>query len=915
LQQKNIGWAFIPQQIRQWFEPPQFPDNEEKNQQARLMNTTGLYYLMALALAGLVYVPFFAQHKAASWAAILILFILYLIARIFLFRGRLTFAGSFLVISGWLVGEAGILIGGGLSSPMMFALTAVTIAVGLLFKQRIGQVVMFSSILAGLIFAVLQQYAVTLPQVYSYSPLAVWFYFTLSLIFINWTMNLTVQELRGALTQAQHQNAAREKAETTLRESESKYRQLYESMSDGFGYADMEGRILEYNETFRQMLGYDNGQLEKLSYLELTPRQWHEAEQKIIQEQVLLLGYSHVYEKEYRRKDGTVFPIELRTSLVVDEKGQPRGMAAIVRDITLRKRSEEELRETQMRFSTVFHSSPVGIAISRLDGVLTDVNPALCELLGYTREEIMNEPLLDFDLWARADQREQMVKTLRLEGNIRNFEVQLLAKTGGILDAIMNAEPIELNGEKYILSLLLDITERKQAEMALQTSQEDIHAILTAIPDLMFEVDQDGRFFTFHSPTGAPLFLPENSLIGKTVRDVMPPAAAGVILYAIDDAGKQGSHHGAMYALDLPAGRRWYELSIQAKHSGHRAVKRFIVLARDVTDRKQVEESEREQRAFAEALGKSASALNSTLNFQEVLDRVLDNVGQVVPHDTANIMLLDPDGKTLTIACHRGYAVDVGATSLSLAAIPALTQASRTGQTLVIPDTQATPFWISLPDTEWIRSFLSAPIQIRKRTVGFLNLDSATPGFFTFTHAERLQSFANQAAIAIENAQLYEEVQKLAVTDSLTGSFNRTFFETELARLELGREFPVSIVVADLDNMKHTNDTLGHAAGDTLLKRTQQILQAAFRAVDIIARIGGDEFAVLLPATDAVTVVKMISRVHLKLAENNAQHPDLPIHLSLGTYTAQQGRLSEAFIVADQRMYASKAERKQRMNR
>ncbi|HNX18444.1 MAG TPA: PAS domain S-box protein [Methanoregula sp.] len=124
---------------------------------------------------------------------------------------------------------------------------------------------------------------------------------------------------------------------------DSRIRQLYESMMDAFCRVNMDGQILEYNPSFKEILGYSGEELVKLTYQELTPEKWHAIEKKIITTQVLPRGYSDVYEKEYRKKDGTVFPIEIRTTLIQDDTGQPAGMWGIIRDITERKRAEEKI--------------------------------------------------------------------------------------------------------------------------------------------------------------------------------------------------------------------------------------------------------------------------------------------------------------------------------------------------------------------------------------------------------------------------------------------------------------------------------------------------------------------------------------------------------------------------------------------
>jgi diguanylate cyclase (GGDEF)-like protein/PAS domain S-box-containing protein len=136
----------------------------------------------------------------------------------------------------------------------------------------------------------------------------------------------------------------RKRAEDALKSSEKKYRLLHESMIDGFVSVGMDGEILECNEVYRIMLGYSEAELTQLTYEDLTPEKWHGFENDILKNQIIKRGYSDIYEKEYIRKDGTVFPVELHTVLLRDEQGNPARMWAIVRDITERVRAEQTLK-------------------------------------------------------------------------------------------------------------------------------------------------------------------------------------------------------------------------------------------------------------------------------------------------------------------------------------------------------------------------------------------------------------------------------------------------------------------------------------------------------------------------------------------------------------------------------------------
>jgi diguanylate cyclase (GGDEF)-like protein/PAS domain S-box-containing protein len=341
-----------------------------------------------------------------------------------------------------------------------------------------------------------------------------------------------------------------------------------------------------------------------------------------------------------------------------------------------------------------------------------------------------------------------------------------------------------------------------------------------------------------------------------------------------------------------------------------------LAVVRDITEGLILQEEENAQRALAEALRETAGLLTSTLNFDEVLDRILETVGSVVPHDAANIMMVWA-GMAYVVRFHGYTELDLDEFMLSMQLpvreTPNLQTMYMSGRPVAIENTDLQPEINFQPEMSWRKSLASAPLRSRGVVFGFLNLESTETGFFSQIHAERLQAFADQAAIAIENARLYAEVQQSAITDELTGVYNRRgVLELGRREIERARRYArdLTILMIDIDHFKDVNDNFSHAAGDQVLVEITRRWRETLREVDLLGRIGGDEFCILLPETDLDAAMQVAERLRHGISSRpfETENGMIPLTVSIGVAAVEKeiADLQEMLSRADNAMYSAK---------
>jgi PAS domain S-box-containing protein len=387
-----------------------------------------------------------------------------------------------------------------------------------------------------------------------------------------------------------------------------------------------------------------------------------------------------------------------------------------------------------------------------LSGARADmIGKRICEHLPAHQRDIFLEKYRRVFETGAALEEELYVSVPRLEG--RWLHHQIVPLTDGIAITVR------------------DITERKQAEGALARSnteldrqKEMLDAILSATPDHIILFDLDRRYVYVNKPGLESVGMSLADVVGKTWRELGFPVDVGEAFeQQFDEILRTGVPIRSEVEFPSVRGPRHYESIHTPIRDNNGQIISLVATQRDITERRAIETAERDQRVFIEALRDTAATITSTLELDEVMNRILENVGRVVPHDCANIMLID--GNCARAVYWRNYPADYEPFLKRYCMpldLPGMPEFIASAGPLVIPDTALAAGWGSEPESRWVRSFATAPLRTHGQLIGFLNLDSATPNFFSVKHAGRLQAFADQAAVAIENAQLYAQIRHYA---------------------------------------------------------------------------------------------------------------------------------------------------------
>jgi PAS domain S-box-containing protein len=433
----------------------------------------------------------------------------------------------------------------------------------------------------------------------------------------------------------------------------------------------------------------------------------------------------------------------------------------------LRRRSNhpsERSAAEENEYEAIFSRALDATLVLDDSGKCLRANPAAGELLGLTQTELSGCPFDRLATLVPDIQREL------LESGIapRKARVQRSDGTSRMVEPFL----MQNGTSRRRILFLRDITEHENAAGALRENQERFLQMASNIGEIFWMLDPASRKILYISPA-------YETITGRTCRDLYDaptsyeelfhPEDRIRILTRIDEATRTGLFDEEFRIIRPDGAVRWVWLRGFPVRDQQGRLTRLVGTAQDTTVRKSAESSLATQlrlteaaRTEAEALRKSTLALTQTLNMEAVLDTLLECLAQLVPYDLSNVLLLEDHTRLFVVGGRKPASSDSSVRpqqdilTIDVSAYPILTRLLKTRQTTCIANTRKTPEWVDVPNYEDAMSWLGIPLVAGTRVIGLLCLGKSEPNAFTGDHIRFAESIATPAAIAIQNARLFE---------------------------------------------------------------------------------------------------------------------------------------------------------------
>jgi diguanylate cyclase (GGDEF)-like protein len=312
------------------------------------------------------------------------------------------------------------------------------------------------------------------------------------------------------------------------------------------------------------------------------------------------------------------------------------------------------------------------------------------------------------------------------------------------------------------------------------------------------------------------------------------------------------------------------------------------------------------ERKELEVLFEISKMIQWTQDPQETFRTLLVLIKEAIPYQNATLFLMDKQTKQLSAVMNHGNSIDLIPEVRFDNGLGFSGWVAKEKKPVLLKDLRAE----RKDQATEVSSFLSVPLIVQGELIGVVNLSHSKPGAFDEDDLRLLTLISGQAASAIHKHLLYKEMETMAITDALTGLYNRRHFLEKLAGEVLrsrryGHQF--SLVLMDIDHFKRFNDTCGHIVGDTILKEFGSMLTGCARGSDVVARYGGDEFVILLPCTGQANALSAAERIRSAIEKHTfPRRKRLTVSVGVATFPHNAGDHMELLARADEALYGAK---------
>jgi diguanylate cyclase (GGDEF)-like protein/PAS domain S-box-containing protein len=629
--------------------------------------------------------------------------------------------------------------------------------------------------------------------------------------------------------------------EETIRQSEERYRTILDEMADAYFELDLAGNYTFENDANWRQLGYSRDELLGVNFRVAMPKEDIDTVVKI---------FSNIYTtgKPQRgipykviRKDGTIGFAEVAGFPLKNQKGEIIGFRGVGRDITERKQAEEELRQSEEKYRDILENMQESYYELDLAGNLIFVNNTVCRNIGYSKDELIGMNYQQYTEKEELQRVFQVYSQVYLTGKpLDEFGWRITRKDGTKM-YIEGSIALKKDSEGKTIGfkgLHHDITERKRMEEALQRSETKFRMLYDSTSDAVMLLDEKGFFDCNKAALKMFGCATREEFCTKHLADFSPPQqpngtdSMALANRMIATAMEKGSHRFEWMHKRNDTGENFpADVLLNAMQLDGKPVVQAVV--RDITERKRNEkelrESEERYRLIAENTADTIAVFDLNLNPTYISPSILKLRGYTVEEVMTQTLdqMLTPDSlqKASKVFTDEMLLESNGTADTARTALMELEEYCKDGSTV----------WVELA-----ASYLR-------------NEDSNPTGILTIVRNITERKLAE------------EKIKYQATHDALTGLPNRLMFSQLLNQaIKSARRYKrqFAVLFIDLDRFKIINDTMGHDAGDQLLQEIAARLKQTLRAVDVIGRLGGDEFIVLI---DEVSDSSHVSTVAYKI--------------------------------------------------